>query len=284
MRVTETISRLCPSSVCADHAPASTDVWRGLAGDAVPGDALPPVARRGRADDPVTGFAELTPPDEADEPVFADLDISQPDRFRSLIDGLDGDEPRPPLPPHPPAARARTGTCRPATSTTARSRTSAGSSRLDQWGDEAWPVTLGRQRHLLQLGYVDRLIGVLLDELEAQGLYDDALVVVTADHGISFEPGGPIRAIEGQALDEHSTPDILWVPFFVKEPGQTEGDVSDANVLSIDVLPTIADVLDVDLPFRGRRPVGARAAAVRPPTSRTTPTTSPRSASASPTR
>ena len=48
----------------------------------------------------------------------------------------------------------------------------------------------GRQRHLLQLAYVDSLIGDLVQELKAQGIYDDALVVLTADHGISFEPGG----------------------------------------------------------------------------------------------
>ena len=49
------------------------------------------------------------------------------------------------------------------------------------------------------------------------------------------------------------------MPLFVKEPGQTEGDVSDANVLTIDVLPTIADVLDIEIPFEvdGRSALGA---------------------------
>ena len=47
-----------------------------------------------------------------------------------------------------------------------------------------------------------------------------------------------------------------WVPLFVKEPGQTEGVVSDANVLTVDVVPTIADVLDIDIPY----PVDGRSA------------------------
>ena len=119
----------------------------------------------------------------------------------------------------------------------------------DTWTVATSPVESGRQRHLLQAAYVDGLIGDLLDELRAQGIYDDATVVLTADHGISFTPGGPIRGIEGQELTEELAADIPWVPLFVKEPGQTEGVVSEANVLSIDVLPTIADILDVELPF-----------------------------------
>ena len=35
---------------------------------------------------------------------------------------------------------------------------------------------------------------------------------------------------------------VAFVPLFVKEPGQTDGRVDDRNVLSIDILPTIADV------------------------------------------
>ncbi len=255
MRVTETISRMCPAAICSPTA-ASTDVWRGLAGDALRVMRSRLSLTRG-ADDPVTGFADLSAPEAADEPVFADLDISQPDRFRALIDGLDGDDLALHylhiLLPHVPYRYLPSGNVYDGPIPDLGRIV-----ELDQWGDEAWPVTLGRQRHLLQLGYVDRLIGVLLDELDAKGLYDDALVVLTADHGISFQPGGAIRAIEGQVLDEHSTPDILWVPLFVKEPGQTEGDTSDANVLSIDVLPTMADVLDIDVPFHvdGRSALG----------------------------
>jgi arylsulfatase A-like enzyme len=36
---------------------------------------------------------------------------------------------------------------------------------------------------------VDTLIGQLLDHLEKTGLYDSALVVITADHGASSGPG-----------------------------------------------------------------------------------------------
>jgi hypothetical protein len=120
----------------------------------------------------------------------------------------------------------------------------------DDWAAEPWFTTLGRQRLLLQVGYVDALVGELVDRLQDAGIYDDALLVVTGDHGISFRPGGPIRAIEGQPLDESNMGELLWVPLLVKAPGQQAGEVRDENVTTVDVLPTIAGVLDVDVPWR----------------------------------
>ncbi len=60
------------------------------------------------------------------------------------------------------------------------------------WSDRSWLVRQALQRHLLQVGYTDKLLGQLLNKLERSGLYDEALVVVVADHGVSFVPGeGP---------------------------------------------------------------------------------------------
>jgi hypothetical protein len=42
--------------------------------------------------------------------------------------------------------------------------------------------------------------------------------------------------------------EIMWTPFFIKPPGQTAGSVDDGRVETIDILPTIADVLGFDLP------------------------------------
>ena len=46
-----------------------------------------------------------------------------------------------------------------------------------------------QQRHLLQVGFVDREITQVLDRLERVHLLNRALVVVTADHGIGFDVG-----------------------------------------------------------------------------------------------
>jgi hypothetical protein len=101
------------------------------------------------------------------------------------------------------------------------------------------------QRHLLQVGFADRLVGDLLDRLRRTGAYEESLVVVTADHGVSFRPGESQRGASQATLQ-----DIAFVPLFVKEPGQTEGAVVDYHVRTTDVLPTIADVLGIRIPWR----------------------------------
>jgi hypothetical protein len=50
-------------------------------------------------------------------------------------------------------------------------------------------------------------------------------------------------------LAEPTLGEVAWVPLLVKEPGQRQGRISDANVVTVDILPTIADVLDVDIPW-----------------------------------
>ena len=85
---------------------------------------------------------------------------------------------------------------------------------------------------------------MLLRRLEATGLYDRALVIVTADHGVSFEPKGLMREVAPQNLA-----DIAGVPLFVKYPGQSRGRIDDRDAKTIDIVPTIADVLGVTIPW-----------------------------------
>ena len=113
------------------------------------------------------------------------------------------------------------------------------------WGDDEFLVAQAHQRYLLQLGFADRLVGELLARLRATGLYDRALVIVLADHGISFRPGDRRRAFSETNLE-----DIAFVPLFVKTPDQQSGRTIDTAVQNVDVLPTIADVLGVDVPWK----------------------------------
>ena len=43
--------------------------------------------------------------------------------------------------------------------------------------------------------------------------------------------------------------DVLGVPLFIKLPGQNEGSRELRNVETVDVLPTIADALDIRVPW-----------------------------------
>lgn len=113
----------------------------------------------------------------------------------------------------------------------------------DTWARN-WLVPQAFQRHLLQLQCTDRLLGYLLRHLRTEGLYDDTLIVVTADEGASFRPGDHRRATSPTNMA-----DIAYIPLFVKRPGQHAGRIDDRNTESIDVVPTIADVLGIDIPW-----------------------------------
>ena len=101
-------------------------------------------------------------------------------------------------------------------------------------------------RHLLQVGSVDRQVGLLLARLRRTGMFDDALMVVTADHGYAFEVGVKDRRL----VTERNVDEIAPVPMFVKAPGQTEGEVDEALMRTLDVVPTIADLLDAQPRWR----------------------------------
>ncbi len=106
------------------------------------------------------------------------------------------------------------------------------------WGGNDVLVRQAYQRYLLQLGFVDRLVGRLIARLDATGLWDRSLVVVAADHGVSFRTKQPRRY-----ATERNFPDIASVPLFIKAPGQRRGRVDDSPAETVDVLPTIADLL-----------------------------------------
>jgi hypothetical protein len=101
-------------------------------------------------------------------------------------------------------------------------------------------------RHLLQVGFVDRELGRVMDRLRHTGLFDEALLIVVADHGYSFE----LNVVGRRQVRETNIDEIALVPFFVKVPHQTEGVVDRSFVRNIDVVPTIADVLGLRLWWR----------------------------------
>lgn len=99
-------------------------------------------------------------------------------------------------------------------------------------------------RHLLQVGFVDRLLGDLIDRLERIRLFDRALIVVTADHGISFRAGDSPRAVTATNVW-----DVISIPLFIKMPFQQRGRIDDSEVQIIDIVPTVARELNVPLPW-----------------------------------
>jgi len=120
----------------------------------------------------------------------------------------------------------------------------AHSGRADFWGTDELYIAHSQQRQLLQLSFTDRRLGRLLNRLREVGLYDKCLLIVTADHGISFKAGDSRRAVSST-----NVADVASIPLFIKTPGQMTGVINDRNVESIDILPTIADQLNCTLQY-----------------------------------
>ena len=102
------------------------------------------------------------------------------------------------------------------------------------------------QRYLLQLGFVDRLLGQLMRRLERLDMYDDTLIALTADHGFAWQVGVDTR----RSVSTTNVGEITPVPFIVKAPGQRRGRTSDAYVRTLDMAPTIAGLLGLRLGYR----------------------------------
>ena len=91
-----------------------------------------------------------------------------------------------------------------------------------------------------QLTYIDSQIGLLLDELKKLGLYDNTLIILTADHGDGFMEHGFISH-SYKPYDE-----LLRVPLIIKFPNsQFGGEIVRSQVRLIDVMPTILDLLRI---------------------------------------
>ncbi len=122
----------------------------------------------------------------------------------------------------------------------------------------AWPGDLGikpgsmactrvpSQRDLARINaiydsdvsYQDSVLGEMLEVLEAQGIADDTMIIVTADHGEELWEVG--RCGHGASLRET----LVHVPLLVRYPPLIPpGTIVEEGVDALDILPTLADAL-----------------------------------------
>jgi hypothetical protein len=97
------------------------------------------------------------------------------------------------------------------------------------------------QRHMLQTQFADLQLRKVWRKLKSQGMWDDSLIVVAADHGVAFP-----KDVQRRRISRETAAEIAPVPLFIKAPGQKQGKVDDAYVETIDILPTIFDILGLD--------------------------------------
>jgi hypothetical protein len=113
------------------------------------------------------------------------------------------------------------------------------------WGEDDWLVKIQNQKFLSQVAYTDYMIGKLLDQFEENNALNPTLFIVAADHGVNLKKGGFRRKLMTESIG-----DIAPVPLFIKLPGQQRGVVSDLPATLLDVLPTVADILNINVPWK----------------------------------
>jgi sialidase-1 len=93
-----------------------------------------------------------------------------------------------------------------------------------------------RHAYYACISYIDAQVGKVLDELDAQGLADNTIVVLWADHGYHLGEKGLWGKATNFELDAR-------VPLIVRAPGKkSNGQSSSALVELVDLYPTLADL------------------------------------------
>lgn len=95
-----------------------------------------------------------------------------------------------------------------------------------------------REMYVEQVKYTDHLFGAFLADLKALEVFDSSVVVVTSDHGVSFDEAHQWRHQEWVEIDE-----IARVPFIVKMPGQQTGRIDDRPIKNMDLYSILLDIL-----------------------------------------
>ncbi|HEV3073075.1 MAG TPA: sulfatase-like hydrolase/transferase [Thermoanaerobaculia bacterium] len=95
-----------------------------------------------------------------------------------------------------------------------------------------------------EIHYADRELGRVIKELDEAKLLDDTLFVFTADHGDSLGEHG--EKTHGLFIYESTT----RVPLFLAGPGVPAGRRVDALARTVDIVPTVLELLRLD-PARG---------------------------------
>ena len=123
----------------------------------------------------------------------------------------------------------------------------AESDRRGFWVKDQWLIEQSYQRLLLQMQCTDKLLGELVQRLKQTGLWEQALVVLASDHGVSVRPGLHRRAVN--PANPGNLSDIAFATLLVKRPGQDRGEIVDRHVQTIDVVPTIAQTAGIPIPW-----------------------------------
>jgi len=91
--------------------------------------------------------------------------------------------------------------------------------------------------------YTDDYIKALLEELQASGLNKNTLVILTSDHGESFQEHG--KFFHGDTIYD----ELIHIPLIMRLPGILSQDKVISNLVRhVDIVPTVLNILGISIP------------------------------------
>lgn len=97
--------------------------------------------------------------------------------------------------------------------------------------------------------YVDQAIGEFFDDLKRRGLYDNSIIVIYGDHhAVLKDQADVLKDLIGFNFTEYNWTKLQKTPCFIRFPGMEEKGVNSTICGQIDLLPTIANLMDFDAP------------------------------------
>lgn len=102
--------------------------------------------------------------------------------------------------------------------------------------------------YLEAVNYTDYAVGTLIDQLKANGLWDNTVLVFYGDH-FGLQPQDNDPAVISEQLGIPYDPRITRfnIPLLIHLPGVTQGKVIDQVGGQLDIMPTVANLLGISL-------------------------------------
>lgn len=94
-----------------------------------------------------------------------------------------------------------------------------------------------------EISFVDDQLGVVFAEMKRLNLYDNTIIIFTSDHGESMGEHD-FYFVHGDNLYD----ELLKVPLIIRYKSIGENKVINTQVQSIDIMPTILDVIGIKMP------------------------------------
>lgn len=101
------------------------------------------------------------------------------------------------------------------------------------------------QAHLAQYVATDKVINDMVSKMKKSANWNRTMIIVTADHGITFQPGETHRE-KVNVRNAGTLEDLYRIPLFIKYPDQSGAAVSDCTASQVDLLATVSAATGID--------------------------------------